>query len=134
MTREEQVFFCKQCENRKASAQGLICSLTGEKATFENECPDFKKDETVTPTGKAPATAKKAGNAFFTIAKIFGVIAVGSFIYGILSSTSKHSNAGGVYYEQHSIDTPINLMLISIGVGIVSFVIGIIVNLTNSKK
>jgi hypothetical protein len=25
--------------------QGLICRLTGEKATFENECADFKLDE-----------------------------------------------------------------------------------------
>jgi hypothetical protein len=25
--------------------QGLVCNLTGEKATFENECADFKIDE-----------------------------------------------------------------------------------------
>lgn len=27
--------------------QGLLCGLTGEKAAFEDECPDFNKDETV---------------------------------------------------------------------------------------
>jgi hypothetical protein len=27
--------------------QGLICSLTGEKATFQNECAYFKLDETI---------------------------------------------------------------------------------------
>jgi hypothetical protein len=26
---------------------GLICSLTGEKAAFQNECPDFKHDVTI---------------------------------------------------------------------------------------
>jgi hypothetical protein len=46
MTREEQLTFCKKCTNRKTDMQqGLICSLTGEKANFENECPDFILDE-----------------------------------------------------------------------------------------
>jgi len=48
MIREEQLVFCKKCVNRKMDLnQGLICSLTGEKAAFQNECPDFKRDETV---------------------------------------------------------------------------------------
>ena len=29
--------------------QGLVCQLTGEKATFQNECPDFNFDENVKP-------------------------------------------------------------------------------------
>ena len=48
MTREEQLFFCKKCLNRKMDMkQGLICGLTGDKAEFQNECPDFKLDEAV---------------------------------------------------------------------------------------
>lgn len=48
MTREEQIVFCEKCVNRKMDLkQGLICCLTGEKATFQNECPDFKRDVTV---------------------------------------------------------------------------------------
>ena len=48
MTCEEQLFFCKKCLNRKMDMkQGLICSLTGDKAEFQNECSDFKYDETV---------------------------------------------------------------------------------------
>jgi hypothetical protein len=48
MTREEQVFFCEKCLNRKMDMkQGLICNLTGEKATFQKECQDFKVDETI---------------------------------------------------------------------------------------
>jgi hypothetical protein len=29
--------------------QGLICGLTGEKANFDESCPDFKRDESVKP-------------------------------------------------------------------------------------
>lgn len=48
MTREEQLFFCNTCLNRKMDMrQGLVCSLTGEKATFQNECPDYKRDTAV---------------------------------------------------------------------------------------
>lgn len=48
MTREEQLIFCKKCLNRKMDLkQGLICNLTGEKATFKDECTDFKRDEKV---------------------------------------------------------------------------------------
>ncbi len=48
MTREEQLIFCKKCLNRKMDMkQGLICNLTGQKATFEDECADFNIDETV---------------------------------------------------------------------------------------
>ncbi len=48
MTREDQLFFCKKCLNRKMDMkQGLICNLTEVKAAFQSECPDFKLDETV---------------------------------------------------------------------------------------
>ena len=48
MTREEQLIFCEKCIHRKMDMkQGLICSLTGEKATFQKECSNFKLDETV---------------------------------------------------------------------------------------
>ena len=48
MTREEHLFFCEKCLNRKMDMkQGLICVLTGERAKFQNECPYFKHDETV---------------------------------------------------------------------------------------
>lgn len=48
MTREEHLAFCKQCTNRKLDLkQGIICTLTGEKADFEGECPDYQNDPTV---------------------------------------------------------------------------------------
>ena len=56
MTREERLQFCKKCLNRKMDfQQGILCSLTGEKATFEGECPDFKVDAAVEPENYEPA-------------------------------------------------------------------------------
>ena len=44
--RERQIAFCKKCLNRKMDMkQGLICNLTGEKADFIDNCPDFNNDK-----------------------------------------------------------------------------------------
>lgn len=46
MTREERLQFCQTCTLRKMDLnQGLICSITGNRAEFEDKCPDFIKDE-----------------------------------------------------------------------------------------
>ena len=46
MTLEEQLNYCRVCQNRKLNPQiGLVCSLTDEKPTFEKECPDFNFDQ-----------------------------------------------------------------------------------------
>jgi hypothetical protein len=45
LNRAEQVAFCEKCTHRKPSLQGLLCGITGEKATFEESCPDFNLDE-----------------------------------------------------------------------------------------
>jgi hypothetical protein len=48
MTRDEQLTYCKKCLRRKMDAtQGLVCTLTGQRATFQDECADFEIDETV---------------------------------------------------------------------------------------
>jgi hypothetical protein len=40
--------FCKKCKKRKFDSKlGIVCSLTNEKPTFEDNCPDFESDETV---------------------------------------------------------------------------------------
>lgn len=45
MTREEQLVFCKKCTHREMDLkQGLICSLTKEKADFINYCKDYTLD------------------------------------------------------------------------------------------
>lgn len=49
MTREEHVYYCRKCQNRELDLnEGLICRLTGQVATFKNQCPDFLRDEKVT--------------------------------------------------------------------------------------
>ncbi len=48
MTREEHLAFCKKCTHRHLDMQqGLICTLTGSKADFENTCENFNRDEAV---------------------------------------------------------------------------------------
>jgi len=45
MTREEQLVFCKKCTNREMDLkQGLICTITKEKADFSNYCKDYALD------------------------------------------------------------------------------------------
>lgn len=40
--------YCKRCKKRKFDFQrGIVCSLTSEKPTFEDTCPDFDSDETI---------------------------------------------------------------------------------------
>jgi hypothetical protein len=40
--------YCKLCVNRSFDAsQGIVCGLTKSKPTFENICPDYKRDESV---------------------------------------------------------------------------------------
>jgi len=42
----EQLEICKRCNNREISrTEGILCSLTHQKPTFETECPDYKPDE-----------------------------------------------------------------------------------------
>ena len=49
MTRDEQLFFCRQCLNRKMDPMnGLVCGLTDKPANFEDKCIDFNHDTSVT--------------------------------------------------------------------------------------
>jgi hypothetical protein len=46
MNLKERLEFCTICENRKVNFKtGLVCNLTNEKPSFENNCEFFKKDE-----------------------------------------------------------------------------------------
>ena len=45
MTLEEKLKVCSICKNRKHSIkEGLVCSKTGAKPSFADECPDFDID------------------------------------------------------------------------------------------
>lgn len=46
MTRTEQLKHCKVCLNQKFDLnQGIICSLTNEKADFEDQCDTFEENK-----------------------------------------------------------------------------------------
>lgn len=45
MTREERLKFCKICDNKRMSLkEGLICTISGKVADFEESCPHFKEN------------------------------------------------------------------------------------------
>ncbi|NER19043.1 hypothetical protein [Spongiivirga citrea] len=44
-TLEDRLVLCKTCENRKLTTDGLVCSLTSERPTFEAYCVDYNADE-----------------------------------------------------------------------------------------
>lgn len=44
----KQIETCKSCSNRKFdSQQGILCSLTEAKPSFEDNCSDFIQDEKI---------------------------------------------------------------------------------------
>ena len=45
MTHKERLAYCRICQYRKMSHEGLICKLTNTKADFEKECSSFVVDE-----------------------------------------------------------------------------------------
>lgn len=45
MTHKERLEFCKICKKRaKSMEKGIICSLTGDRAAFDDNCDDFESD------------------------------------------------------------------------------------------
>ena len=45
MTREERLEYCRGCSLREHNYEGgIVCSLTGEQATFDEGCKDYKED------------------------------------------------------------------------------------------
>ncbi len=60
MDRQLQLQYCRQCKNRRTDyRRGMLCGLTGEKATFKDTCPDFIKDETITERQASVYNQKK---------------------------------------------------------------------------
>ncbi|KAB1065995.1 inorganic phosphate transporter [Salibacter halophilus] len=48
LTERQRLELCKKCLNRKFDTKtGVVCGLTDEKPTFDETCPDFKKDTSV---------------------------------------------------------------------------------------
>ncbi len=46
MKREEHLKFCKNCTKQQFDTRnGIVCSITNKIADFENECPNYEKEE-----------------------------------------------------------------------------------------
>ncbi len=82
MTREEQLKLCKICENRQMSLnQGLICSISGQAADFEDTCSYFKEDAKAKTEIEKRDTCKNDASigkrvANYIIDRIFGYLTV----------------------------------------------------------
>ena len=45
MSSKTQIFYCQQCLNQSFNPKtGIVCGLTAEKPTFQEECPEFEPD------------------------------------------------------------------------------------------
>ena len=45
MNLTEKIRICATCKKCKRDHRGVVCSLTDDKPTFENECPEYEPDE-----------------------------------------------------------------------------------------
>lgn len=124
MTREQQLVFCKTCTNRKLDLkQGLICSLTGEKAAFENECADHDRDpEVPDPVEQQLQTVEAYEMAEMlnaeTLEKLraeqnFGLGIIGASVAGLI---------GAALWGLITVTTEYQIGFMAIGIG---FIVGI---------
>lgn len=94
MNRTYRLQFCKQCKNRLfSSQQGIICSLTGQQADFEEECENFNPDETIQarPQKTFANIARKSLMNYYTaylVTMYFGLILIvgGAILINISSN------------------------------------------------
>jgi amino acid transporter len=108
MTRDEQLKFCKKCTNRKMDMKlGLLCSLTGEKADFEGECPNFHLDEQVVKQNSIQTNTEDTLSTGLTILS-FCIPLAGAIIY--FSNKDKLPNKA---------KTACHAALIGFGIGLV---------------
>lgn len=94
---------CKKCKKRKFELQrGIICGLTNEKPSFENNCPDFENDETVIEFKRSDLNPnnQRAKIALSMIGIVLGLeiisLVSSGFQYDLLQTVS---NGGDVSYE-----------------------------------
>ncbi|MBI1307455.1 MAG: hypothetical protein GC181_12710 [Bacteroidetes bacterium] len=77
MNREEQLRYCRVCTKRTFNpSRGILCSLTGEEATFETTCPYFEKEE----NAEISKAIGKSGTAQFPVKTIVRTVAILVFV------------------------------------------------------
>ena len=80
MTREERVKYCQCClKRRNSTSSGLVCSLTGAQATFEEGCEDFEEDP-VAMKEHFYAEEEKKNSRYATIENLIVGLAICCFV------------------------------------------------------
>jgi len=128
MTREEHLAYCKICLNRKIDTkQGLICTLTGTIADFEETCKDFKEDPikkqklATIPTYQEVESVKKLNSGAQWFILIFGLSAINtlilffgggvSFIFGLGITRFIEGIFIGIYGELNIIGLLVSILV-----------------------
>lgn len=83
--RKNQLEFCNVCQNRSFDMKkGIICSLTGEKATFSIDCEDYKEDEKAILKRKAEIERRKSEEEFSKTAGLSSIGIKNGFVTGFI--------------------------------------------------
>ncbi len=82
MTRAEHLVFCKKCVNRDFNiTEGVLCTLTGAKADFEDNCPNYQLDQNTVIKSLPTKTLKpNKKRATLAIQMIWAVLIVDLFM------------------------------------------------------
>lgn len=132
MTREQQLIFCKNCQNKKFNRdKGIVCALTDDIARFENKCADFKPIEVVdSATSNSFQNIEKNAKAATTVIVI---LLIGCFvdlqaaISGFFEFELLERIAENNYYTEDEIDKNDTRQMIF---GLVQFIIYLITIVT----
>ena len=93
MTREERIKYCQCCLKRKNSTKsGLICSLTGGQATFEDGCEHFEEDPVAMK--EHLYTEEKKNSRYLSIENLFIGLAICCFAIPYMVSVAAVVIAG----------------------------------------
>lgn len=94
MTSQEKLSVCKQCLKRKFdSNQGIVCSLTSAKPTFEEQCEEFGHDASVRPIYISEEIASQEDEEITNGRAIFIVIAGLALVIGGIVATAMSSRS-----------------------------------------
>lgn len=86
MTREERLQFCEICINKKLSAEkGLICSITGEPADFEDECSNFSEEKKKADPETFSAEVREYEDVRFAIIGGFSASLFAAAVWALIS-------------------------------------------------
>jgi hypothetical protein len=116
MTREERLVYCKVCKKRSFNTNlGIICSLTGEHASFNGTCSDFDEDPREVHHVQVQQENIKAETKKGINRGRYALFILGGFnlIYGIYELTN---NEDPILYYAGIIDSIIGLVFIGLGV------------------